>query len=222
MLVGAGIGAFHGFLVSYQRIPSFIVTLGGLLIYRGAMLAVTRGETIPLPLDSWLKSLGNGNLPQTTWGVPVPLLCVAALAMGFGFIGYWTRFGRHVYAVGGNVEAAYLSGVNTRRVVLGVFALMGALTAIAGSILVSRVGSASPEAGRHLELDAIAACVIGGTSLMGGKGSIPGAMLGALVMESLNNGMSLANMGIFWQDMMRGAVLVLAVWFDIRVRRKGG
>lgn len=221
MLLGALLGASHGFLTAYQGVPAFIVTLGGLLIYRGGTLAVTRGETIPLPLDSWLRALGNGNFPQASWGVPVPLWCVAILAAIFGFIGHWTRFGRHVYAVGGNVEAAYLSGVNTRRVVLGVFTLMGALTAIAGGILTSRVAAASPEAGKYLELNAIAACVIGGTSLLGGQGSIPGALVGALVMESLNNGMSLKNMGVFWQDLVRGTVLVSAVWFDVRVRQKG-
>jgi len=219
--LGAIIGALHGVLIAYQRVPAFIVTLGGLMVYRGGMLAVTQGETIPLPIGSWMRAIGSGSVPDAAWGLPVPLLCVAVVAGAFLFVSSLTRFGRHVYATGGNAEAAHLSGVNTRGVAFLVFVLMGALSGIAGSVLTARVGSASPEAGRLLELDAIAACVIGGTSLMGGRGGIPGALLGALVMESLNNGMSLANMGVFWQDMVRGGVLVLAVWFDIRVRQRG-
>jgi len=220
VFVGAGLGCLHGALVAYQRVPAFIVTLGGLMVYRGAMLAVTQGETIPLPSDSWLKALGNGNVPAAAWGVPTPLLVVAGLALIMWLAVARMRYGRHVHAVGGNAEAAFLSGIHTRRVVVVAFAMMGGLAAVSGAVLTARVGSASPEAGRLLELDAIAACVIGGASLMGGRGSIPGALLGALVMESLNNGMSLANMGPFWQDIVKGCVLVLAVWFDMRVRAR--
>ncbi|GIX07425.1 MAG: hypothetical protein KatS3mg115_1828 [Candidatus Poribacteria bacterium] len=220
--LGLGLGCFHGFLVAYQRVPAFVVTLGGLMVYRGAMLAVTQGETIPLPLESSVRAIGNGSLPPTRWGLPVPLLIVALVATVFWVVAQNVRFGRHVYAVGGNREAARLSGVRVEWITLWVFGLMGALCGIAGTILTARVGSASPEAGRLLELDAIAACVIGGSSLMGGQGSIPGALLGALIMESLNNGMSLANMGPFWQDIVKGTVLVLAVWFDLRVRQGRG
>jgi D-xylose transport system permease protein len=218
VLLGAGLGCCHGLLVAYQRVPAFIVTLGGLMVYRGGMLAVTQGETIPLPAGSWLKALGNGSFPAVRWGVPTPLLLVAGLSVTMWLVVARMRYGRHVHAVGGNTEAAFLSGIHTRRVVVVAFAMMGALAAVGGAVLTARVGSASPEAGRLLELDAIAACVIGGASLMGGRGSIPGALLGALVMESLNNGMSLANMGPFWQDIVKGCVLVLAVWFDMRVR----
>ena len=249
-------GLMQGYLVAYQRIPAFIVTLGGFLAYRGLMLAFTKGETIPLP-NNWLKAIGNAYLsPTLGWGlmiaglgisgyrfyrqrtarlqygtentsprifllkivgtsalivmfiavmnahkgVPFPVCILFGLAFVFHFIANHTRFGRYVYAVGGNAEAAYLSGVNVRRITLRVFATMGALMGIAGVVLTARVGSASPEAGRLLELDAIAACVIGGASLMGGRGSIFGAVLGAFVMESLNNGM-MANMDASWQDM---------------------
>ena len=154
-------------------------------------------------------------------GVAVPVCILFVLAFLFHFIANNTRFGRYVYAVGGNSEAAYLSGINVRKITLSVFAIMGGLMGVAGVVLTARVGSASPEAGRLLELDAIAACVIGGSSLMGGRGSIPGAMLGALVMESLNNGMSMANMDASWQDIIKGVVLVAAVWFDIASRRRG-
>ncbi len=277
--LGILMGLMQGYLVAYQRVPAFIVTLGGFLVYRGLMLAFTRGETILLP-DNWLKSIGNAYLPQSVgWGlmliavvvvvvriwqssdfdaftplsgdsspssrlmflmrmggtvllivafvavmnahkgIPIPVCVLFGLAFVFHFIANRTRFGRYVYAVGGNAEAAYLSGVNVRGITLRVFATMGALMAIAGVVLTARVGSASPEAGRLLELDAIAACVIGGASLMGGRGSIFGALLGALVMESLNNGMSMANMDASWQDIIKGIVLVAAVGFDMASRR---
>ena len=274
--IGILIGLLQGYLVAYQRIPAFIVTLGGFLAYRGLMLAFTKGETILLP-DNWLKAIGNAYLsPTLGWGlmvvglgisgyrfyrqraaqlqystgqssmtlfllkivgtsgliiafiavmnthkgVPFPVCILFGLAFVFHFITNHTRFGRYVYAVGGNAEAAYLSGVNVRSITLRVFATMGALMAIAGVVMTARVGSASPEAGRLLELDAIAACVIGGASLMGGRGSIFGAVLGAFVMESLNNGMSMANMDASWQDIIKGVVLVAAVGFDIASRRR--
>ena len=269
-------GLMQGYLVAYQRIPAFIVTLGGFLAYRGLMLAFTKGETILLP-DNWLKAIGNAYLSSglgwglmilglgvngyrfyrhrtaqrqytseqtslTTFllkligtsalivafisvmnahkGIPFPVCILFGLAFIFHFIANRTRFGRYVYAVGGNAEAAYLSGINVRGITLRVFATMGALMAIAGVVMTARVGSASPEAGRLLELDAIAACVIGGASLMGGRGSIFGAILGAFVMESLNNGMSMANMDASWQDIIKGVVLVAAVGFDMVSRRR--
>ena len=275
--IGILMGLMQGYLVAYQRIPAFIVTLGGFLAYRGLMLAFTKGETILLP-DNWLKAIGNAYLsPTLGWGlmviglciigyrfyrqraarlqygnpeqasllmfllkivgtsalivsfiavmnthkgVPFPVCILFGLAFVFHFIANHTRFGRYVYAVGGNSEAAYLSGVNVRGITLRVFATMGALMAIAGVVMTARVGSASPEAGRLLELDAIAACVIGGASLMGGRGSIFGAILGAFVMESLNNGMSMANMDASWQDIIKGVVLVTAVGFDMASRRR--
>jgi len=275
--LGAGLGLMHGFLVAYQRVPAFIVTLGGFMVYRGLMLACTRGETILLP-NNWFKAIGNAYLPRpAAWilaslglvagtylsycqresrkrhgfdipspmlftlkivgiwavvlgfvalmnsheGVAAPVCILITLVFLFHFVANNTRFGRYVYAIGGNAEAAFLSGVNVRQITLIVFGLMGALMGVAGVVLTARVGSASPEAGRLLELDTIAACVIGGASLMGGRGSIPGAVLGALVMESLNNGMSMANMNPSWQDIIKGAVLVVAVWFDIASRRRG-
>ena len=275
--LGILIGVVQGYFVAYQRVPAFIVTLGGFMVCRGLMLAVTGGETILLP-NNWFKAIGNSYLPKSigwglaitallfgvyafyrqrsarirygfavssapifflkiggTWaliisfiavmnsheGIALPVCILFTLVFCFHFIAAHTRFGRYVYAVGGNSEAAYLSGINVRNVSLRVFAIMGGLMGVAGVVLAARVGSASPEAGRLLELDAIAACVIGGASLMGGRGSIPGAVLGALVMESLNNGMSMANMDASWQDIIKGVVLVAAVWFDVVSRRRG-
>lgn len=272
---GCLISLVQGWLTAYQKVPAFIVTLAGMMIFRGLSMGVTAGVTITLE-DSWIKSFGSAYLPVTigwilagaligllfyqaihhrflasnnatqidtvrfgwvsvaskalviagfTWimnayeGVPAPVLLMLILMMLFGFIASKTVFGRHVYAVGGSVEAAYLSGVNVRRVVLGNFLLMGVLTALAAMTLTARVESAQPDAGQLLELDAVASCVIGGTSLMGGKGTIAGALLGALVMESLNNGMSLANMEAFWQYIVKGLVLVGAVWLDVSTQR---
>jgi D-xylose transport system permease protein len=125
-----------------------------------------------------------------------------------------------VYAIGGNVEAAHLSGINIRRNTTVVFILMGILGAVAGIVYTARVGSATADAGKILELDAIAACVIGGTSLMGGRGTIGGALVGALIMASLDNGMSLMNVEDFYQDIIKGLILVIAVWIDIASKKK--
>lgn len=269
--VGLLIGGIQGWLTAYQKVPAFIVTLAGMMVFRGASMGVTQGVTIPLS-DGWIKTFGsayisheagwilaasaiavfaglrfnkfriNSNLGVNSsglpsvvsavvifavlsvgfiWtmnsyeGVPYPVLLLLILTVCFHFIATKTVFGRHVYAVGGSVEAAYLSGVNVRKIVLGNFFIMGLLTAVGAMILTARVESAQPDAGQLLELDAIASCVIGGTSLMGGKGTIAGALLGALVMESLNNGMSLANMESFWQYIVKGMVLAVAVWLDV-------
>lgn len=274
LCLGIFIGVIQGYLVGYLRIPAFIVTLGGFLVYRGLMLAVTKGETIALP-DNWLKAIGTAHIPKaigiylllfcivvfvlvymrrlrkTTvqrslktelhyiltsiliWiiiiafvlvmnsykGIPVLACIMFGLAFIIHFIANYSRFGRYVYAVGGNSDAAYLSGINVQGITLRVFAVMGALMAIAGIVMTTRLGSAGPEAGRLLELEAIAACVIGGASLMGGRGTIFGAILGAFVMASLSNGMSMANMGPSWQDIITGTVLVAAVGFDMLSRK---
>ena len=275
ILIGILIGVLQGYLVAYQRIPAFIVTLGGFLVFRGMMLAVTRGETIALP-DNWLKAIGTAHLPREfglaimvvglltsafvyinqlrnslqsktlksylpfiskivlSWicivafiilmnsykGIPVQACIMFGLAILIHSIANKTRFGRYVYAVGGNSDAAYLSGIDVRMVTLRVFAMMGALMAVAGIVMTARLGSAGSGAGQLLELEAIAACVIGGASLMGGRGTVFGAILGAFVMASLSNGMSLANMAPSWQDMIKGTVLVAAVGFDMLSRKQ--
>jgi D-xylose transport system permease protein len=131
-----------------------------------------------------------------------------------------TPFGRHLYAIGGNREAAFYSGIAIERHVVSVFTLMGLLSAVAGIVLTARVGSATSDAGRMMELDAIAAAVIGGTSLLGGQGTVWGALLGALVMASLDNGMSLMNTEAYWQPILKGTILVVAVGADIASRRR--
>jgi D-xylose transport system permease protein len=152
-------------------------------------------------------------------GIPAPVLLMLALATVFSVVGALTPFGRHLYAIGGNREAAFYSGINIQRHLVLVFTLMGALCGIAGIVLTARVGAASSDAGRMMELDAIAASVIGGTSLMGGRGTVWGALLGALVMASLDNGMSLMNTEAFWQPIIKGGILIAAVALDMMGRK---
>jgi D-xylose transport system permease protein len=276
LVVGVIIGALQGSLVAYANIPAFIVTLGGLLVWRGAIKGLSQGNTIPIALPAykaigqsyvapvagivvaalavaaivWLNlrkvrararyGLAGQGAVQTTLrivvpslvvvafilalnsyaGVPIPVIILLAIAVLGAFLTQNTTFGRYLYAIGGNPDAARLSGISLRRHILMVFCLMGALAGVAAVIYTARVGSASPDAGVLLELDAIAACVIGGASLMGGRGTIFGACLGALFMASLDNGMSLKNVPDFMQDIVKGSILVAAVGVDMLGRRK--
>jgi D-xylose transport system permease protein len=263
LAVGALLGFLQGALVARLRIPSFIVTLGGMLVFQGALLGTTRGVSISPPpaylvvgqayvpqVVGWIlagvavlafgwraaRTRGAGRLQSLVAiglalgfvvvmnayeGIPLPVLLVVALATALSVLAHRTPFGRHLYAIGGNRDAAYYSGIDIDRHVVGVFTLMGALAAVAGIVLTARVGSATSDAGRMMELDAIAAAVIGGTSLLGGVGTIRGALLGALVMASLDNGMSLMNTEAFWQPILKGAILVAAVAADLAGRRRG-
>jgi D-xylose transport system permease protein len=153
-------------------------------------------------------------------GFPVPVLILAIMAVAFSYVLTKTVFGRRVYAIGGNAEAAKLSGINVTKMTLSIFAINGLLVSIAGVLLCSRLNAASVAAGQNAEMDAIAACVIGGASLMGGVGSVGGAIVGALVMASLDNGMSMLNIETFWQFIVKGSILVLAVWVDIATKNK--
>lgn len=154
-------------------------------------------------------------------GVPIPVLLLLVIAGVLALVAGRTPFGRHLYAIGGNREAAFYAGVPIERRIVGVFALMGLLCGMAGVVLTARVGAATSDAGRMMELDAIAAAVIGGTSLLGGQGSVWGALLGAVVMASLDNGMSLMNTEAFWQPILKGGILVAAVAADMAGRRRG-
>ena len=153
-------------------------------------------------------------------GIPLPVLILLSLTAILALIARQTPFGRHLYAIGGNREAAFYSGINVNQRLVLVFTLMGALAGVAGVVLTARVGAATSDAGHMMELDAIAAAVIGGTSLMGGRGSVWGALLGALVMASLDNGMGLMNTEAFWQPILKGTILILAVTADMMGRRK--
>jgi D-xylose transport system permease protein len=154
-------------------------------------------------------------------GVPIPVMILTVVALVGAVLTQNTTFGRYLYAIGGNRDAARLSGININRHILAVFCLMGVLAGLAGIVYTARVGSASPDAGVLLELDAIAACVIGGASLVGGRGTVLGACLGALFMATLDNGMSLQNVEDYKMDVTKGAILVAAVGLDMVGRRKG-
>jgi D-xylose transport system permease protein len=158
--------------------------------------------------------------PGARAGIPNPVIIFLAIALAGAFLTQNTTFGRYLYAIGGNPDAARLSGINIKRHILAVFCIMGALSGVAAIIYTARVGSASPDAGQLLELDAIAACVIGGTSLMGGRGTVFGAVLGALIMASLDNGMSLERVEPYMQNIIKGAILVAAVGIDMAGRRR--
>ena len=258
-------------MTAYFNIPAFIVTLGGLLAWRGATKGVTKAETIGIA-DPNFKAFGQSYIPpEIGWilafvaiaavlflafrraksqkeyglgeanygaeaiqsilpvgaiivfiymmnsyvGVPVPVLILLAVALFGTFITNSTTFGRYLYAIGGNADAARLSGINTKFNVLKVFALLGALIGIAALVNTARLGSATVDAGVLKELDAIAACVIGGASLMGGRGTVFGACLGALIMASLDNGMLLLDVRDFMQELIKGSILVAAVGLDM-------
>lgn len=183
-------------------------------------------EVRPLFLELLIIALDCGLILFVTYwlyqyeGIPFPIIIVLVLVIIFAFITKNTQFGRQVYAMGGNEEAARLSGINIKRRTMAVFILAGLLASIAGILATARLNAATTTAGSNMELDAIASCVIGGTSLMGGVGTIPGAILGALVMASIDNGLSMMNTEAFWQFIIKGFVLLLAVWMDIKTKSK--
>ena len=276
VLVGIVLGVWQGFWIAYQKVPSFIVTLGGMIMFRGIYLVITDGVTIT-PLAKSFTVLAQGFIPPVlgmtlavisgvlftvgvirgraskkkygiktdnlivmivkivlgwglivvvVWwmnrylGIPMPVIILLVLALIFTFVAIKTEFGRNLYAIGGNVEAARFSGINIERTTMMMFILMGMLSAVTGVLLTARMDGATASAGTNFELDAIAACVIGGASLSGGQGSIFFALVGALVMASLDNGMSLMNTSSYFQFIVKGLVLIVAVWFDVWTSQK--
>lgn len=209
--------------------PGVSVWIGGLIFL--AMVALTarrrvrRGKLGLQQAALWIDILklvaigafifGFVRMLNDANGIPIPVMILLGLLAVFTYISTQTVFGRHIYAVGGNMEATRLSGVNVARVKLVVFAIMGLMCAFAGIITVARTGSGSPSAGTGGELDAISACFIGGTSMRGGSGTVYGALIGALVMASLDNGMQLMDVDNSWQMIIKGVILVLAVWVDV-------
>lgn len=284
LVIGALIGAWQGFWVAYVKIPAFIVTLAGMLLFRGATMLVLDGKSIaPYPKSFQVMSsgfipdpIGNGELHiltillgivfsviyiiteqktrktqlryqfevpsmglhiaklvgfvvliniftyvlATYEGIPTILIILFALILLYSFVMKKTVMGRHVYAIGGNAKAASLTGIKTKRVTFWVFVNMGVLSALSGLIFAARLNAATPKAGNLFELDAIAACFIGGASAYGGIGTVGGAIVGGLVMGVMNNGMSLMGLGIDWQQGIKGLVLLLAVAFDIYNKNK--
>jgi len=239
VLVGIGTGALigmaNGAVIAYLRVAPFMVTLAAMTMARGAARLFTGGVPIGFPargdphfdlkvegLDA-LHLIGGGRIPVPGLprGFPVPALAMLLLVVVGAFVLSRTRFGRHVYAVGGNEEAAWLSGVPTRRIKLGVYAISGACAGFASVLMVGQLRSGGPDAGLLYELNAIAAAVIGGASLFGGLGTAWGALIGALLIGVLNNSLDLLGVQAFWQEISKGAIILLAVLFDVWTKRNG-
>jgi len=289
IVIGTAIGALQGFFVARFRIPAFIVTLAGMLIYRGLMIAMLSGRNLG-PFPETFQAISNGYVPDflsfmavggiknmfalvtgaavtglivwSNWrarrleeehgmaeeplqifyvrnaliaiafigfswimashrGLPNVMITMFALVALFMFITTRTTFGRRVYAMGGNEKAAKLSGINTERITIMIFGIMGALSALAGLVYAARLNSAQPKAGSGLELDVIAACFIGGAAVTGGVGKVTGVVIGAFIMGVMNNGMGIMGIGIDWQQVIKGAVLMLAVFLDVYFKNKG-
>jgi ribose/xylose/arabinose/galactoside ABC-type transport system permease subunit len=206
---GALAGFINGFAIAKGSIAPFIVTLGMMTIVRGSALVVSGGRPI-INLTDQYKWIGGGYF----LGIPAPV-CFFLLVVGLGhFLLAYTKFGRHVYAIGGNEQAARVSGVNVHRILIGVYTLAGLCAGFAGVVLSSRVMTGSPVAGLGYELDAIAAVVIGGTSLSGGVGSIPGTIVGALIIGFMSNGLDLLNVSSYYQQIIKGVIIIVAVLVD--------
>jgi putative multiple sugar transport system permease protein len=284
LLMGALVGAWQGFWVAYIKIPAFIVTLAGMLLFRGLTMIVLNGQSIaPFPKSfqkissGFIPDLGGGSAlnvitllagvllsalvvyqefknrkiqakygfeQASVWisagkaaalvivinaftfvlaqynGIPNILVILLVLIAIYSFVMNRMTMGRHIYALGGNEKAASLSGVKTKRVTFWVFVNMGVLAALSGLVFAARLNSATPKAGTNFELDAIAACFIGGASASGGIGTVIGAIIGGLVMGVMNNGMSLIGLGVDWQQGIKGLVLLMAVGFDIYNKSK--
>ncbi len=212
LATGAALGCISGVAIAFGRLPAFIATLAMLSIARGLTLVVSDGR--PIATSPAVSFLGG-----SLWGVPVPILVLAVAGLVAAFVLNRTVIGRSMYAVGGNVEAAKLSGIPVKRVLVTVFALAGLYAGLAGMLLAGRLNSAQPQAGAGYELDAIAAVVIGGASLAGGTGRIIGTLVGALVLAVIRNGLNLLDVSSFWQQVVIGLVIAVAVGIDV-LRRK--
>lgn len=220
-IAGALVGAVNGLLVARLAVAPFIATLGTMYAARGAALLISGGATFPNLLgrpdlhNTGFPILGSGTILH----IPIPIWLMIAFGAGGAFLAARTPFGRHVYAVGGNERAALLSGIRVKRVQLLVYVLSGLCSAVVGLIIASQLAASHPATGEAFELNAIAAVVLGGTSLMGGRGGIGGTIVGALVIGALADGLVLLGVSEFWQIVIKGVVIVVAVVLDQMQRR---
>lgn len=215
LLAGLALGSLSGVIIAKGKVQAFIATLVTMTLLRGVTMVYTDGRPISTgftdagDLFAWF---GTGYV----WGIPVPVWLMAATFLGAWYLLNHTRFGRYIYAVGGNEAAARLSGINVDRVKIAVYALCGMLSALSAIIVTSRLSSAQPTAGTTYELDAIAAVVLGGTSLAGGKGAIMGTLIGALIIGFLNNALNLLDVSSYYQMIAKASVILLAVLVDTK------
>ena len=224
LLVGAACGWVNGALIAGFRIPPFIATLGMMTIARGFALIYSNRPVSGL--TDTFNYIGQGEIfkimpvqGQPDMGIPIPILILVGVAIAAHIMLNNTRFGRHIYAIGGNEQAARISGLNVGRIKIGVYTIAGLLAGLAGLVLTSRIGSGQAGLGVGYELDAIASAVIGGVSLSGGIGTIWGTMVGALIIGVLNNGLDLLNVSAYWQTIVKGSIIVVAVIIDERKNR---
>jgi ribose/xylose/arabinose/galactoside ABC-type transport system permease subunit len=216
LIAGAGWGFVNGLLITKADIPPFIATLGTMTAARGFTLVYTGGMPIS-GMNEAFQFIGGGYIGT----IPVPIVIMVAVFILAYIMLRRTRFGRYIYAIGGNEEASRLSGIHTKKILASVYTLGGLLAGLSGIILASRLDSAQPTAGMGFELDAIAAVVLGGTSLSGGVGTVGGTLIGALVIGVLDNGLNLLDVSSFYQQVAKGAVILLAVFLD-KKRKQGG
>jgi len=276
LALGVVLGSWQGFWVAYRRVPSFIVTLGNMMLFRGIYLTYCKGITVS-PMNDDFAAIMTTYLPDyigitigvlasvavafllfynrysskkydlkaekiwitslktlVAWvlialfiskmnefeGIPLSVMILIVIVLLFFFITKKTRFARRVYAIGGNQEAARLAGINVKRYVFTLYIITGVLSAVSAVLLTSRLNAAVAAAGTSYEMDVISACVVGGTSLSGGKGTVIGVVIGALLISCLGNGMSLLNLDSYIQSIVKGLVLILAVWFDVATQSK--
>lgn len=212
LILGFILGMMNGLLISYGKLAPFIVTLATMTIFRGATLVYTNGNPITKGLsDTFLfQFLGQGYIV----GIPFPVIIMFIVFIVLYVLLHKTAFGKSVYAIGGNEKAAYISGVKLNKVKIIIYSISGMMASISGLIITSRLSSAQPTAGASYEMDAIAAVVLGGTSLSGGKGRILGTLIGALIIGVLNNGLNIIGVSAFWQQVVKGVVILIAVLID--------
>ncbi len=209
LVIGTAFGLFNGCVVAFFRLPAFIVTLATMNIARGIAFVYSGGRSTRI-VDDGFNMIGTGYL----WGVPYPVVYMVLLIAVFALLLNRTRFGTYIYAVGGNREAAHLSGVPINRTIIAVFTISGLLSAFAGLVLCARMFSGQPSIGQGYEMDAIAACVLGGVSMAGGVGWVSGTVLGAVVIGLISNGLNLNGVSSFWQLIVKGVIILIAVLID--------
>lgn len=215
VLAGAACGVVNGTLVAFLNLPAFIATLGMLSVASGVALVLSKGRPIS-NLSEQFRYIGGG----TILGLPILIYILAAVFLIGYLILSWTKFGRYLYAIGGNEDAAKASGLSVARIKLFVYMISGICAGLAGTVLASRINAGQPNSGEGYELDAIAAVVIGGTSLNGGIGKVSGTILGVLIVGVINNGMDLLNISSYYQKIVKGSIIVLAVLLDRITKNK--
>nr|WP_285856707.1 ABC transporter permease [Peribacillus frigoritolerans] len=209
VLVGYAVGLINGFLTAKAKLPAFIVTLGSFTYVRGLAYVISGGYPIVLQNETF-KFIGGGSI----FGIPTPIYIMSLVYVVMFFVLKYTMFGRHIYAIGGNEEAARLTGIKVEKSLINVYSISGLLAGLGGVVLAGRLFSGQPTAGQMYELDAIAAVILGGTSLTGGKGKIIGTIIGVLIMGVISNGLTLMDVNYYWQLVVKGGVIVAAVLLD--------